>query len=99
MVEKTFDQEILDEIVAESKDDILKEDRSGVKPGKKQGILAIVLGVIGLAMPWGFQALLGATGLGLAIYANKHDFRKLAIFGSILGIFNLLGLLIFGIKF
>ena len=85
------EEELYEDFLKEAEEDVIEEQKHPVS-GKKQGVLGILVGLVGLFMPVGFQLVFAATGAILAVFAHKHGASKLAIPAALLAIFNFVGL-------
>lgn len=94
MVTEKEEMEVLNENLKEA----IEEAKQPDPTGKIQGIIGIIIGVLGLFLPLAIAGLFAAITATLGIYANKHGQRTL---GIICGILALLGLifLLFSIKY
>ena len=94
MASEKEEQEVFNEFLNEAQEDSKQTESTGVS----QGVAGIIIGIIGFFMPFGVQMIFATIGALLAIYANRHGQRRLAIPTAILATLNFLGLIL-GITF
>ena len=93
------EKEVYEEFLQEAEEESKAPERKALR----EGIVAIAIGAggipIGLLYSVPLQMVLGALGGGLAVYANHHKERGLAIAGGLLALFNIAWGLMVGIPF
>jgi len=85
------EEEYFEESLKKAEEESQKPEQNGKTPG----IAGIIIGILGLFLPYFLTIIFGVIAAILGIYANQHGKRKLGIACGIIALLDLLLFLIF----